>query len=60
MTVATAAGIAEAQALGFKLLNATLGHVFTSKPQGGYGETAPPLQRWQYSMALLDSAVPAQ
>ena len=58
-TVATEQGVQDAQALGFRLLNATLGYVYTSKPGSFYGSTGtPPLARWDYSMALLMSAKP--
>ena len=55
MTVATPAGVQDAEALGFRLVNSTLGYVYTSPPAGL--ASGPPLARWAYSMALMTSAL---
>ena len=54
MTVATADGVADAHSQGFRLLNASIGFVYTGPPSGL--RSGPPLARWEYSMALLYSA----
>jgi hypothetical protein len=59
MTVATPDGIAEAHKLGFRLLNATLGYVYTAKPgRSASAVGQPPQARLDYSVALLYSALP--
>jgi hypothetical protein len=58
MTVATADGEDEARRGGFRLLNATLGHVYTSKPSELHALTAPPRWRLAQAMALMQSGTP--